>query len=316
MHANIGKIPKALVHPIVLIGLAAAIVITVGAVGSLLLPRNEASYRTRAPEQVVEKVAVVRGTSQSGISFVPTAPAPIATAAPAPGRLNAPQIARTGTVSLFAGSVGNAVGAVTRLAHMQRGEVFSLEVDDEDATNASAQMEIRVPADRFERTMAAIGGVGKVRQRSVTGQDLTSDITDSSARLRNLRRTEADIRKIMDRSGSVGQVLDAETQLSEVREQIETLESDIASMRNQVAYSSINVSIQAEASSAAVEPTAASQIATAWHAAVHALSQTTLGLLGALLWLAVFLPYVLLAGVIAWIIYGRVRNEGVKPQNS
>ena len=316
MHANVGKVSQSISNPLVLIALATLIVVGLGAIGSLVMPKNETAYSTQAPERVIamKKMPVfAHALSQSGVSF---APAPIASAAPASGSRNAPQIARTGTVSLFAGSVSSAVGAVTRLAHMQRGDVFSLEVDDEDATNASAQMEIRVPADRFERTMTAIGGIGKVRQRSVSGQDLTSDITDSSARLRNLRRTEADIRMIMDRSGSVGQVLDAENQLSQVREQIETLQSDIASMRNQVAYSSITVSIQAEASSAAVEPTAASQLATAWHAAVHALSQTTLGLLGALLWLAVFLPYVLVAGVIGWFIYGRVRNEGVKPQNS
>ena len=303
MHANIGKVSQFISNPLVLIALAALIVAGFGAIGSLMMPQNEAAYSTQAPEHVI------------AMKKMP-AFAPVSAAAPAPGRLNAPQIARTGSMSMFAGSVSNAVSTVTRLAHMQRGNVFSLEVDDEDATNASAQMEIRVPADRFERTMAAIGGVGKVRQRSVTGQDLTSDITDSSARLRNLRRTEADIREIMDRSGSVGQVLDAENQLSQVREQIETLESDIASMRNQVAYSSITVNILAEASSAAVEPTPVSQLATAWHAAIHALSETTLWLLGALLWIAVFMPYVLVAGAIGWIVYVRLRNEGVKPQNS
>jgi hypothetical protein len=92
------------------------------------------------------------------------------------------------------------------------------------ATKAGADMSIRVPAGRFDAALAAVAQIGKVRDRSVSAQDLTGEITDSSARLRNLRRTEADIRKIMDRSGTIAQVLDAENQLSQVREQIETLE--------------------------------------------------------------------------------------------
>jgi hypothetical protein len=169
-------------------------------------------------------------------------------------------------------------------------------------------MQVRIPAARFDDTMNAAATIGKVRERSVGAEDLTGDITDSSARLRNLRRTEADIRKIMDRSGTVGQVLDAENQLSQVREQIETLESDLKSMHGQVIYSTIDVSFEAEAAPAPVEPKAASQLATAWHAAVHALSQLTVGLIAALVWLLVFIPYLLLAFAVAYVLYTRLRK--------
>ncbi len=89
---------------------------------------------------------------------------------------------------------------------------------------------------------------------------MTGDITDSDARLRNLRQTEADIRRIMDRSGNISQIMDAENQLSRVREEIETLESDIKWMRGRVAYANIFVNLAAEATNPAVQPTAASQL--------------------------------------------------------
>src|SRR6202035_434351 len=124
-----------------------------------------------------------------------------------------------------------------------------------------------------------------------------------------LRRTEADIRKIMDRSGTVGQVLDAENQLSQVREQIETLESDLKTMHAQVAYSTISVTLEAEAANAPVEPKAASQLATAWHAALHALSQTTVALIAFLLWLVVFAPYIALVAIAGLVIYAQLRKR-------
>jgi hypothetical protein len=167
-------------------------------------------------------------------------------------------------------------------------------------------MEIRVPASRFDAAMAGIARTGKLREQSTSAQDMTGDITDSAARLRNLRQTEADIRAIMNRSGSVSQVMDAETQLSSVREQIETLEAQLKSMLNQVAYATIDIDMQAEASTAPVQPTAQAQLASTWNAAIASLGQTTIGLVGALLWTLVFVPYLLAAATIAWFIYRRL----------
>jgi DNA repair ATPase RecN len=151
-----------------------------------------------------------------------------------------------------------------------------------------------------------------MRHRVINAEDLTGDITDSAARLRNLRRTEADIRKIMDRSGSVSQVLEAENQLSQVREQIETLQAELKSMQGRVAFASIAVDLQAEVSRVPVQPTALSQLASAWHAAVSALSQTTIGLVAALMWLLVFAPYVLVISALAAFAYVRRRRYAMR----
>jgi Domain of unknown function (DUF4349) len=289
--------------------LAACIVLALAALGGSKLQQSGSS----SASSQVESVSLAK---RSGIA-ADLYGAPQGQAMPAPAAraqandsLAAPQIARTGKVSLFVGSVDNAVASLTAIAHRQSGDVFSLQVDNASAAaNASGEMDIRVPAQRFDETMSAIGQTGKIRERSVSAQDLTGNITDSSARLRNLRRTEADIRKIMDRSGTVGQVLDAENQLSQVREQIETLESDLKTMHAQVVYSTISVTLEAEAANAPVEPKAASQLATAWNAALHALSQTTVALIAFLLWLVVFAPYIALVAVAGLVIYAQLRKR-------
>jgi hypothetical protein len=263
----------------------------------------------------VERVAVTKSIAQAPqpaleLNVPRDEYAPAATAAPEPNALSAPQIARSGRVSLLVGDVDRTVSMLSRIARQRAGDVFSLQVSNADAaTKATAEMQIRVPASRFDETLAAVNQTGKVRERSVSAEDLTGNITDSSARLRNLRRTESDIRSIMDRSGSVAQVLQAENQLSQVREQIETLESDLKSMHARVAYSTIDVSIEAEAANTPVEPGAASQIAAAWQAAVHALAQTTLGFVAVLLWLVVFVPYVILATIVLFVLYAQVRKR-------
>jgi len=222
----------------------------------------------------------------------------------------APQIARNGKISLFVESADKAATQLTQLARRQGGDVFSLEFQNaSDSSAASGEMQIRVPADRFESTMEAIAQAGRVRDRSVTAQDLTGDIADSSARLRNLLRTEDDIRRIMDRSGSVEEVMDVENQLSSVREQIETLESGLKTMHGQVVYSTIDVSLQTEGANAPVEPAALAQLGTAWKNAVHSLTQTTVNLIATIMWIVVFAPYVLAVALVALAVRGWLRRR-------
>ncbi len=219
------------------------------------------------------------------------------------------QIARSGAVSLLVSSVDKAISAVSTLTRAENGDVLSL--DDRGRTEhggrSSADMQLRVPENRFEQTLQALGQIGSARARSINAEDLTTQIVDSAARLRNLRRTELDIQKIMDRSGSIGQILEAENQLSSVREQIETLDADLKSMRNRVRYSTISVALAAETSTAPLEPTAAAQLVSSWRAARHAVSQLTIGLATATVWLAAFIPYLLLAAVCFWLVRRRLR---------
>lgn len=222
---------------------------------------------------------------------------------------DAPQIARTGKIDLYVGNVDKAAGTIGRVARENSGDVFSSDIAAADGSSQpSATMEIRVPASRFDEALSGIVQTGKVRERSISAQDLTSSITDSDARLRNLRQTEADIRHIMDRSGSVAQVMDAENQLSQVREQIETLEAQIKTMRTQVAYATIDIDLQAETAGTPVQPTAAAQLASAWQGAVASLQQSTIGLLAALLWVVAFVPYLLAVAALAWLVYARMRR--------
>jgi hypothetical protein len=102
-------------------------------------------------------------------------------------------------------------------------------------------------------------------------------------------------------------VLNAENQLSHVREQIEQLETELKSMHGRVAYATITLDLQAEVSHAPVQPTAVAQLSSVWHAAIGALSQTTIGLVAALMWLVVFAPYAAAIAGLATLLYMRRR---------
>lgn len=217
-----------------------------------------------------------------------------------------PQIARTGSISLFVDDPQKAANTIGAIAQRYGGQIFSLEFASGGANMApSAQMEIRVPVDRYEPAVNAVAAIGKVRSRTESAQDLTGDIADSRGRLVNLERTEGDIRKIMDRSGSVDEILGVENQLSQVREQIQTLESEMQTMGAQVTYSTLDVTLQTEAATVPVEASPASQLAQAWQNAVHALVGATVAFVSVALLIGVFVPYAAIVLAIAALVFRR-----------
>lgn len=282
------------------------------AVVLVLLAVSFAGNATRTRDSslgAVERVSVSKQLVAMPRGLAPhAAPLP---AAPAVRTGSLLQIARSGKVSLYVGNLDSAIRAITGLAQRDGGDVVSMYSGSTDAGVPTAQMQIRVPADRFDDAMNGAGGIGKIRERSIAAEDLTNDITDSDARLRNLRRTEEDIRAIMDRSGSVAQVLSAEEQVSSVREQIETLESELKQMRGRVAYATIDVSMSLEAAPAPAEPGAASQIQSAWTSALRALAGTGVAAAEITVWLVVFLPVFALGIAIVAALWMLVKRRAV-----
>jgi len=263
-----------------------------------------------APQLMAAKVTVMRYTPANSSAVEQLAPPAGDGAIPLPplrrGR-GPSQLIRTASVRLEVADVETALKAATALTDEQLGDVIGL--DDESPTSQSAAhtatMEIRVPQYRFDQMLGALGALGKVRSRSVSAQDVSDQIVDASARLRNLRRTEADILNIMDRSGNIEQVLDVTQQLGNVREQIERLDAQIQGMQYQVAYSTINITFVS--SGVVATPRGFGLLAGAWKNALSSLRDVTVGILSLALWLVAFSPYILLAVLLAAYALHRVR---------
>jgi len=303
--------PLALSRTLAIAAAAVIIVFALGMAGSMLQPP-----RTDAMSENVAQVGVTQAIHVSGPQARLKMQPPFAMKANASGVAanqsmqnslaseQIPHIARSATISLYVKDVDKAIAAINSLTRQKRGDVLSL--DDQRAadanSHASAKMQVRVPDGNFTDTLSGLGQAGIVRTQSIAAEDLSSQIVDSSARLRNLRRTEGDILKIMDRSGSVGQVLEAENQLTHVREQIETTDAEVKSMLNRVHYSTIDVSLEAEVASVPSAPAGLAQLATAWASATHAVAEFTLGILASLIWILAFAPFVVGFVVVGFLV--------------
>jgi len=100
---------------------------------------------------------------------------------------------------------------------------------------------IRVLPARFHAPMAALGGVGTVEEKKLTTDDVTAQHADIAARLNTKRVVEQRYIALLARAKKISEVLEVEQKIGEVREEIESTESRLKTLNNEVAYSTISL---------------------------------------------------------------------------
>jgi hypothetical protein len=88
----------------------------------------------------------------------------------------------------------------------------------------SVMVQIRVPADQFDKALQGMEPLGKIINRQVTTQDVTEEYVDTDSRSRNLKRTEERLLDHLNKSARLEDTLRLEQELTRVREQIERLD--------------------------------------------------------------------------------------------
>ena len=273
---------------------------TLGAVTS----RNAAVEESKPAAAPASVAGAVSLQSESTLAKLKTTNAP----AFRPGER--PQLIRTGSIDLLVPDVERALAQLQTLAQTQFGDVTSLndETPSTPGIRHTANVEIAIPADRFDQTMNALAQLGAVQARSIGAQNVTDQIVDGQARLRNLRRTEADMLRILDRAGKIPDVLDVTQQIAQVREQIETLDAQVQSLQHQVAYSTITIGIEDEKPVAIAEPGVGTQLGDAWNKALRDVRNFSVRLASAVLVIIAFAPYWLILLVVGFFIAYRLRR--------
>ncbi|MEN9216757.1 MAG: DUF4349 domain-containing protein, partial [Gloeomargarita sp. HHBFW_bins_162] len=136
-----------------------------------------------------------------------------------------PQLAKTASISLNVTDAERSSQEAVTWVRQAGGELLNLADNGVVGEMRRLQMEFQVPASQLEDIVAKFTTLGTLASRQITAEDVSNQLVDLGARLRNLRKSEELLLKIMERSGSVGDVLKVTQELSQVREQIEQLDA-------------------------------------------------------------------------------------------
>lgn len=100
---------------------------------------------------------------------------------------------------------------------------------------------IRVPPAQFQRLLGGLSGLGTVEEKQLSTDDVTAEHADVAARLAAKRAIERQYTTLLGRAQCIKDVLDIESKLGKVREEIEATESRLKSLNDEVTYSTITL---------------------------------------------------------------------------
>lgn len=233
-------------------------------------------------------------------------------------------VIRNASLSLVVEDPTQAAEDIARMAEARDGFVVSSNVY-KTTTNSglevpNANITVRVPADQLEETLKQIKAlVGDARtdiqSEEVSGQDVTSEVTDLESRLRNLRAAETQLLEIMDNATDSEDVINIFRELTNVRGEIELIEGQLKYYRESARLSAISVYLQAKA---AVEPITIGgwQPGVEAQRALQALVEGGKYIVNALIWLIIFVVPILAIIILPIIfIVKAIRKRRMKKTN-
>lgn len=228
------------------------------------------------------------------------------------------QLIKRAELDLEVEDVEAAIKSASQVVKAQQGDILQLE--DSIPTTATqrhrASMELRVPQTRLDQTLEQLAALGTVQSQSVSAEDVSNQLVDFDARLRNLRKSEQVVLEIMDRSGSIGDVLKVSQELSQIRASIEQIDAQFKQLQTQVAYSTINLRIEADTAATPPQRALGLRLQESWSQSTRALGELTTGLLTLGIWVLTFSPYwggLLLLGLLSRRFLCRSKHVGAGP---
>ncbi|HEX2718565.1 MAG TPA: DUF4349 domain-containing protein [Gemmatimonadaceae bacterium] len=156
----------------------------------------------------------------------------------------APMIIRTGNAVIEVKSIDEGVARLRVIATQLGGYVGNTTVQSGKDQPRSAMVEVKVPSSRWGSLLEGIKPIGTVESLSESAQDVGEEFVDVQARMENARRLEQRLLALLaNRTGKLSDVLEVETQLGQVREEIERYQGRMRYLQTRAAVSTMLVNL-------------------------------------------------------------------------
>lgn len=154
------------------------------------------------------------------------------------------KIIKTADIQLEVASVEDASKRIAFLVEGLNGYVESSTFWAGDKGVRNGAVRVRVPSDEFTSVLERVKELGKVKREDVRGQDVTKQVIDNEATLRNLRRQEERYLDILKQAKNVEEIMRVEQELARIRHNIEMTEGTLRYLEGAVAYSTISIELR------------------------------------------------------------------------
>lgn len=157
----------------------------------------------------------------------------------------------TATVTLRSRDVSSAAALAGQLATAHLGYVASesTDINPGHPGRSTVDLTLKVPVSAFQATLTALSSGRFGTQLSLTrrAQDVTQAVADIGSRVASARAAIAQLRALLAKAGSVGDLLDVQDQIDQEESSLEALQAQQRALSGQVAYATVSVLLEGKA---------------------------------------------------------------------
>lgn len=110
--------------------------------------------------------------------------------------------------------------------------------------NRHANITARIPANKLDEFTGKVAEIGNITYESESVEDVTLQYVDLSSHKKMLQTEQERLMELLENADSMEDIITIESRLSEVRYQIESMESQLRTFDNQVDYSTVHISVE------------------------------------------------------------------------
>lgn len=218
-------------------------------------------------------------------------------------------VINTGQATLVADNLDRVRDDLDRLVQRYGGFVASEQTsNDARGRIRSATMQVRVPAADFMTVVRALDDIAKVRHVETSSEDVTTQVIDVDARVRSMRVSLTQLRKLLRHTNDVGTMLQIESDIARREAELESTLAQQRYLEDQTAMSTLDLSLTRPAKHTAPPDDEDRGFLAGLRNGWHALAASTAVLLTVLGAVLPFTVVLVLVGVPVWLLTRRLRH--------
>lgn len=116
-------------------------------------------------------------------------------------------------------------------------------ITDSSSYENSYSATLRIPSEKIDDAMNAVGSFGKIKFRNLHSQDVTEEFYDLQTRLSSKKIMRSNLEKYLTQAKDIKDLLEIERQLNSVITDIEVMEGRMKRLSNQIEFSTLYVNM-------------------------------------------------------------------------
>ncbi len=183
--------------------------------------------------------------------------------------------------------------------YMEKAYVSGKSIQASYDSTRSASFTARIPADRLDEFVTEVSSISNVLDKNESVDDVTLDYVDLESKKKTLKIEQERLTTLLEQADSIETIVALESRLTEIRYQLENMESQLRTYDNLVDYATVYLDVQEVERVTPVAPQSAMEKMK--DGFVNSVYQIGRGIKNFVIGLVIVLPYFLLWGLIIFI---------------